>query len=149
MKWTPIFFAQLADKPVVADNWFGMVLQGGSFALIAVMVLTACYWVVFKWPDYRKEIREDHEKEAQRIADERQKDRDARHVAANQQSALVADIIAGNKQTVEQIRAMAHQQIEQMRAMHREDVHAITSAITDQTKELRHAILYGQKGRDE
>ena len=74
-----ILFAQ--EKPVAID-WFQNIIQGGSFALVAFIVLFMAYFMVKEWPKIRKEQRDENATEREEANKERQLDRDSRHAMA-------------------------------------------------------------------
>ncbi len=63
------FLAQVSPNGLLSDNWLSLIIQGGSFALIVVIV-------VYLWPKTQREAREEREKKEKEHREERQLERD-------------------------------------------------------------------------
>lgn len=64
----------------IPTDWFNTIIQGGSFAIIAFMVLFGAYFLIKEWPKIRREQRENREAERAATAAEREIDRSTRQI---------------------------------------------------------------------
>jgi hypothetical protein len=124
--WGAITFAQAAPTVDPAAGWISVVIQSGSFGLIA-------YLFVVGWPKFQREIKEERKGERDAFTNSLREER-------AESAKMVESIRDAARKEVESLRAVFAQEQREMREYYAKEAAAMRQVYADSAAAMRTAV---------